>query len=84
MLVAFCMYWLPRVLIASILRTLALSPLKAASNLRFVSGDDLDSATASLGDIFAVLEAKDLHAKENKYKCWVEIQYIGSRYNVGN
>ena len=53
MLVDFCIYLAPSVLMASIFRTLDLWPLNAVSNLLFVRGDDLAPPPpgGALGDI---------------------------------
>ena len=64
---------------ASILRAFGLWPLKVASNLPLVSGDDLASGTDDLGDIFGEV-GKDLHTKMKKND-YLGIGLIkGSRY----
>ena len=54
---------------ASILRAFGLWPLKVASILPLVSGDDLASGTDDLGDIFGEV-GKVLHTKMGKKIIW--------------
>ena len=57
MLVSFCIYLAPRVLMASIWRWSDLVRLNAASTLELVKGDDLDSGTT--GAILVVVEQNE-------------------------
>lgn len=64
---------------ASILRAFGLWPLKVASILPLVSGDDLASGTDDLGDIFGEV-GKVLHTKMGKQDYLGIGSFKGSRY----